>query len=570
MKLTKYLIITCLLSIISINSVKAQYANTLYFMDGIAERNNMNPALTPDCNFYFDFIFLPNLYYNFGNDNFVINDFIYNQNGKATTFLNSQESIDKFYNHLKPATTLNFNMHLNILSFGFQVKKHYFTFDMGLQSDLSAHLPREMFKLLLYGTPDPDGVNTFDFSKLGVNATLYSNVNLGYMYRINKKITVGTKVKFLMGYANINTSIKKLDLNASREEWALETNGQVTASLPITFNTNNDGSIDFGSLALNDTQDLINLLMRPAGIGFAVDLGVKYEPIKHLVLSASITDLGFINWSRNTFSGSMQGHHTINQIIDYTVGDTLSISEDIIELGDEILGTIRTDGQGQHYRTNLRGNFFVAAEYGILKNRISFGIMNRLSFKDNIIQDEAIVALNLRPLNRLKATASYSLVNGRSGNIGVGLNLSLGMMNMYLIADYIPLSYINLESKDLDPIISIIPIPNKSQMFNIQMGWAWNIGRHFKDLDHDGVKRKKDKCPDTDMDLIRKQCPGLKKKELINKEGCYLDDDNDGIHNCLDLCPDTPIGIEVNATGCPLDTIIAYPNLPSDTPTENQ
>ena len=80
----------------------------------------------------------------------------------------------------------------------------------------------------------------------------------------------------------------------------------------------------------------------------------------------------------------------------------------------------------------------------------------------------------------------------------------------------------------------------------------------------------KDKCPDSDMDLLRKQCPGLKKKELINKDGCYFDDDNDGVHNCIDQCPDTPAGVEVNSVGCPVDTItVSYTNQPSDTPIEN-
>lgn len=551
MKSVKYFLILCLLFIIPINSLKAQYTNTLYFMDEVAERNNLNPALTPNCNFYFDFIVLPNLYLNVGNNNFTLKDLIYNQNGKATTFLSSPEAIDKFYNKLYRESTINANFRLNILSFGFQARKNYFTFDMGLQSDVSAHIPRDIFKLALYGTPDAEGVNTFDFSHLGVNATLYSNISLGYMYRINKKITVGAKVKFLMGYANVNTSINKLNLNTSRKEWSMETDGRVTASLPITFNTNEDGSIDFESLALADPSDLITMLYKPAGLGFAADLGIKYEPIKHLVLSASVTDLGFIDWSKNTFVGSMQGSHIVDNIIDYTVGDSLTLSEKVLGIGNEVLETIHVDEKGEPYRTNLRGNFFLAAEYGVFNNKISVGIMNRLSFKDNIMQDEATVALNLRPANWFKVTASYSLTNGRGGNMGLGLNLRLGMFNMYLIADYIPLTYTKLESQNLDPMISKIPIPNKSQTFNLQLGWSWNIGRHVNDSDHDGVKRKKDECPNTDMDFIRKKCKGASNEELITKDGCYKDQDQDGVHDCYDECPYTPFGTPVNENGCP-------------------
>ena len=563
MKRTKYLIIICLLAITPINSIKAQYANTLYFMNEIAERNNMNPAFTPSCNFYLDFIFLPNAYFSFGNDNFIMRDFIYNQNGKTQTFLSSKESLELFFKNLQPTTTINFNYNLNILSFGFQVKKSYFTFDLGLNMDVATYLPSDLLKFALYGTPDPNGINTFNLSQLGIDASLYSNAAIGYMYKINKQLTIGAKAKLLMGYANINTSINKLNLNASRQEWSLETDGTINASLPIRFNTLENGNIDFGSIQMNSANELLELLYNPAGIGAAIDLGIKYEPVKNLVFSASVTDLGMIYWSRNSFSASMQGSHSIDELIDYTLGDTLStdaIVDKFTGLGNEILNSMHTDGENKPYKSMLRGNFFLGAEYGILKNRISLGVVNRLKFKDTHLQDEVTVALNLRPIHWFNATVSHSFINGRLGTLGLGLNVKAGIMNMYIIADYIPTSYAQIPLGDNaltfndKTILSNVFIPNRTQMCNVQMGWTWNIGQHAKDTDQDGVKGRKDKCPETDMDFLRKQCPGLKKKQYVDKQGCDLDDDKDGVHNCMDLCPDTPEDTPVDQNGCPLES----------------
>ena len=563
MKRTKYLIIICLLAITPINSIKAQYANTLYFMTEIAERNNMNPAFTPSCNFYLDFIFLPNAYFSFGNDNFIMRDFIYNQNGKTQTFLSSKESLELFFKNLQPTTTMNFNYNLNILSFGFQVKKSYFTFDLGLNMDVATYLPSDLLKFALYGTPDPNGINTFNLSQLGIDASLYSNAAIGYMYKINKQLTIGAKAKLLMGYANINTSINKLNLNASRQEWSLETDGTINASLPIRFNTLENGNIDFGSIQMNSANELLELLYNPAGIGAAIDLGIKYEPVKNLVISASVTDLGMIYWSRNSFSASMQGSHSIDELIDYTLGDTLStdaIVDKFTGLGNEILNSMHTDGENKPYKSMLRGNFFLGAEYGILKNRISLGVVNRLKFKDTHLQDEVTVALNLRPIHWFNATVSHSFINGRLGTLGLGLNVKAGIMNMYIIADYIPTSYAQIPLGDNaltfndKTILSNVFIPNRTQMCNVQMGWTWNIGQHAKDPDQDGVKGRKDKCPETDMDFLRKQCPGLKKKQYVDKQGCDLDDDKDGVHNCMDLCPNTPEDTPVDQNGCPLES----------------
>jgi hypothetical protein len=420
---------------------------------------------------------------NFGNNNFIFNDFLYKNNGETSLFFSSQQNIDNFYNSLNPSTEIKFNFGLNILSFGFKVKKHYFTFDMGLNAETYTYIPRDIFKLALYGAQDPHSVNKFDFSTLGIDASLYSKVGLGYMYQINNKWKIGVKAKFLMGYANISTQINKLELGISRQSWTLETDGAIKASLPLLVNTNEDGSLDPSSLNILGTNELISLLYNPAGIGGAIDLGFTYNPIKNLTISASITDLGFIYWRRNTLSGSMKGSHEITELIDYTVGDSLNtenITDMFTQLSEDIVGSIKTNTAEHAYKTMINANFYAGVEYGILKNRISFGAVNRLTFNNKRFTDEVTLALNLRPLNWLKATVDYSFINGRWGNLGLGLNLRAGIFNMYLLADYIPLNFARLNLGEMENGQDLkIHIPNRTQCFNFQIGWTWNIG-NFK------------------------------------------------------------------------------------------
>lgn len=549
---------------------KAQNTNTLYFMDNVAERININPAFMPNCNFYLDFIFLPNLYLNAGTNSLTLNDLLYMQDGKPVTVFSSQENINKIYNTLSPTTNINFNLGLNILSFGFRVKKNYFSFDIGINADANIYLPKDIFKLAFYGTPDANGINTFNLSSLGIESTLYSKIGFGYMNQINKHWQIGLKAKFLMGYANIDTRINSLQLDASRHAWHLKTDGNIHATLPLHFNRNEDGSMDLSSASLYNTNDLISLLYKPAGYGGAIDFGLTYQPIKNLTISTSITDLGFIYWTRNAVSGQMHGEHEIDGIIDYTIGDSISIGDQINntfnQLGEDIIGTIKTNDYNNAYMTMLKANFYTGIEYGILKNRISFGAVNRLTFNNRRLQDEVTLAINFRPVNWLKATFDYSFLNGRWGNLGLGLNLRVGIFNMYLLADYIPISFTRLHTESMK-----IPIPNKTQCFNLQIGWTWNIGNYSKDPDRDGIKGRRDHCPNTDIDFLRSKCPDIKKrKHFVDKHGCDLDDDKDGIHNCYDQCPETPLGVEVDSVGCPFDTdkdgIYDYQDHCPDTP----
>ena len=103
-------------------------------------------------------------------------------------------------------------------------------------------------------------------------------------------------------------------------------------------------------------------------------------------------------------------------------------------------------------------------------------------------------------------------------------------------------------------------------------------GQHFAgivisfggvDSDKDGVKDKKDLCPNTPLGVFvdkngcpldsdadgvpdyLDECPTVPGSKLFN--GCP-DSDGDGVPDHKDQCPDTPEGVKVNRRGCPIDT----------------
>ncbi len=525
-------------------------------MEEIAERNNLNPAFMPNCKFYFDFVVMPNFYLKAGTNSFTLNSMIYNKNGQTQSFLSSPEALDRFYRSIRPTTSAGVEFGLNLLSFGFQVKeKHYVTFDLGLHADVNAYLPKDLFRLVLYGTPDADGVNSFNFRSLGVDMMLYSSVAVGYMNKINDQWTVGGKAKFLMGYASMATSINDMGLDASRDNWTLTTKGRINASLPIMFSTDANGYLDPSTIGFDSPESMLSLLYLPAGMGAAIDLGVTYKPIKHLTVSAAITDLGFIHWNKNSILGTMDGSYTVDEVIDFTPSEDGSVSAELngelADLGNEILGNMKMS-EGKAYNQMLRANFIIGAEYGILRNKISFGALSRTRFNNTHVSEEVTIAANFRPADWFKTSLSYSFVDGRWGTIGIGLNLRTGMFNTYIIADYLPITWANVNSTKYG--INNIPLPTRLQQFNIQAGWSWNIGRFSSDKDNDGVYNRKDRCKETNIKYLQSLCPGLKKKELVDKHGCTLDQDQDGIPDCFDRCPDTPTGVETDSVGCPVDT----------------
>ncbi len=524
----------------------AAETNTYYFMDEVPMRSSMNPAFMPNTQFYLDFIIMPSFSLEAGNNALAFKDIIYKKDGNFVTPLHASDGVDKLYKRFKRANVVDMNFNMNILEFGFRFReKNYLTFGLDLNLSSNVVLPRDMFNLALYGTPSEFGVNSFNFKRFGLDMELYSEFGVGYMRRINEQWTVGGKVSLLMGYAGAKTKVRTFKLDASRDSWDVTADADAYLSAPLTFGQKEDGTIDFGSAELK--SNYLELLYKPAGHGASFDVGFTYEPIKHLVVSAAITDLGFIYWHRNVVSGHADGVYSFTGI-EYEPGDSV----DFAKMGDDALDALHFKSEEKGgFAQMIHGNFNAAVEYGILKNKISFGLLSHMRFNAQYVSEEVTLAANFRPLDWLKAYLSYSFVNSRGNNLGLGLSLRAGPINMFLAMDYIPLYWAKTQF-EVDG--SKYPIPYGTQRFNVQMGMNLSIGRDSGDKDRDGVKNIDDQCPGTPIKQLRKLCPDVKRKNFVDSVGCLLDEDQDGVPDCYDQCPGTPFGWPVDSVGCPFDS----------------
>ena len=72
-----------------------------------------------------------------------------------------------------------------------------------------------------------------------------------------------------------------------------------------------------------------------------------------------------------------------------------------------------------------------------------------------------------------------------------------------------------------------------------------------------GVKVDANGCPlDSDADGVPDyldNCSNTPARVQVDEKGCPLDSDNDGVPDYLDKCPGTPDYVKVDLNGCPLD-----------------
>ncbi|MDR3652667.1 MAG: DUF5723 family protein [Paludibacter sp.] len=565
--INKIILVLCLG--FSTYSAKSQQVNTMYFMENVPERNFLNPAFQPLSNFYLGFPVLGYTQFSLGNNSLTLKDFAYKDaNGNPIWFMNPNGNKDKFYNALNPSTLIQTNLQINLLDFGFRTGKAYWSFSLVEKAEGQAGIPKDLMKLLLYGTPNMDK-NSYDFTSIGADMTLYTEVGLGYSRKVNDKLTVGGKLKLLLGTANVTASATTLKLNAGIDQWNLVGNGSVNYSSPVDLNGNSFDT--FNPIKPNSAKDWL----KPSGTGGGIDLGATYKVTNNLTVSAAVTDLGFIRWSKNLKKMGYNVNYNFTGLNGLNVNNT----KDFKQLTDSVVTTLKNAVKDSvtnnaAYTSYTSPKINIGAEYAFFDNKLSVGLLSRTLIHNSVPYEEVTASINGRPIDWFDMSLSYSVFNGRMSNIGAGLGLRTGFLHWFLSADYIPLSSAKVSFSN-NSTTSSYSVPYNTKGMNFAFGVNFVFGNR-KDADRDGVIDRKDKCPNTPLGVKvdKKGCPvdadgdGVpdyldkcpntppEAYKLIDQNGCPIDTDGDGVPDYLDKCPDTPkaaFGL-VDSKGCPLDT----------------
>lgn len=453
-------------------AAQAQYLRSSYFMEGTSARLQLNPGLQPTKG-YFNMPIIGSFNMSASSNVLGTSDIIDVLDAGDDLFSN-----DKLFDRLKTDNRLNVNLNTDILSFGWYKGKGFWSVNVGLRADFGAALAKDMFSMMRtmngFALEDVAGTNqSYSLSNQTLNMKAYAEIGLGYSRRITEKLTVGGRVKVLLGLARAEMNINQFDLNLdvpnpqyanyadyesrgelSPSDWYgshydYSANGNVITTLKgggMTFD--NDGMIDNFDLDAGD--------LGIAGSGFGIDLGASYKVWDNLTVSASILDLGFLKWKESettvaTVSG--EAHETIDasNYDRYIGGDFLSFERFDFEEGSP--EKVKT-------KTRLYSTLLLAGEYGLLNNKLSVGAMYTARFAEPKTLNELTFLATFRPKNWLNAAISYSPIQASGKSIGLAVKLG----PLFVGTDYM---FFGGNSKSVNGFLGIsFPLGGKPKPFS--------------------------------------------------------------------------------------------------------
>lgn len=426
MKRLKYIIL--LLCTVFATSSMAQTAKSAYFLDGTFHNFKLNPAMKAERGFLS--LGIGNMTMA-ANSNVGISDFLYPQGDKLTTFMSGTVDQDEFLGRLPQSIRFGLNFDETLMAVGFRMFGGYTSFSLSMHSSTSMALPKGFFEFAKKGLQE----NNYNFSGINLNTINYAAATLGYSHEVYKGLRIGVNLKYLMGLAYADATIDKFNIELSEERWRVEAHARAQAAIL------SEVYFDSGEKTLE------NIKMgpfAPAASGIAVDLGIVYdlkEFVPGLTLSASVLDLGKINWQY-----MMAIENNENTPIEWTglTDANLNDIDGAIDAELERLGEAAEQMMQfqvydiQRAKTKLGATMYLGAEYNMpFYKPLSVAMLYGKKFSPYVYSgwDEMRGYINISPLKWLEASANIGHTTfGTSW--GWMFNFHPGLTSFFIGSDY--------------------------------------------------------------------------------------------------------------------------------------
>ena len=423
------------LILITIYSISFAQDNALTFLKGVPQSTQINPAFRPVKGSYIALPGIGSIKVNGQNSGFSWSDIITQGSGSRADSLII--NLDNLANEMQENNHLVSEASVQILGFGFLSDQSYISFDINYRFKAKINYPSSLLDLR-FGNWDYENDRPINHSmaNMYVNGMNYTEFALGYNRYIGERLTVGMRLKYLFGVANVES--EKFDLVIETFDYGnMKVHSDVAfqTSLPVKVEYDEEGyvssisydeNIDRGDLFTNKNQ------------GWGFDLGLTYQITNKIMLGAAINDLGFINWKTRTTRFYSKGSFEFEglDISDELSGEESNQDDYWDMLAEEFENSFKISEEEISYRTGLMGSFNVTAEYK-LKHWINFGAISKHYIVDGTWIPETTLAAGLNPGKGLSTVFTYSMMKNAPANFGAGIMLKGGPLQFYAITDHL-------------------------------------------------------------------------------------------------------------------------------------
>lgn len=430
----------------------AQELRSSYFMQTSNFRHQLNPALL-------DSTYVAALFSNVNvgtTGNLGLKNFVYKLDGNPkydlTTFMSPTVSAGEFLGDLDDKNRLDLYVNYNLFSLAFKAFKGVNVLEVNLRSNTNVSLPYELFEFM----KTTGAKEHYELHDIGLRSQSYVELAFGHSHRLTDRLTVGAKAKVLLGAAYADFSVDRLDLTMNGDHWIIDGDARLKAAILESTLDYKEGAVSGGDRPGRKRVDGIDdVSFGLPGFGLAFDLGATYRLMDNLTLSASVTDLGFISWSK-VQNASSQGRWQFDGFENIYAGSNNTgdnkLGDQFEAIGDDLenIFSVYDDGEGSASQA-LAATINIGAEYTLPVYRpLRFGFLYTSRIHGLYSYHQAMLSANVRPVKWVEATLQTA-VTSTGMTFGGALSFKAPHFNFYVAAD----RFFGKTSKEFIPLNSL-------------------------------------------------------------------------------------------------------------------
>lgn len=282
--------------------INAQNSEVLYDFNNLPQTLLLNPGAEVFNKSHIGFPFLSNVKINAGFTGFSTYD-IFADNG-----ININSKIKKAINKYGKSEFITANQQVSLLNGGLRLKNNdYLSFGIYEEFDALLKIPRDVVDLFYDGNSEIG--RHYSIKNLNGRAELLGVFHIGISKKLNKKWQVGGRFKIYSSAVNIHSS-------GNNGAMFLEngTNNIYRQNLQnINFLMQSSG-VFYDDSSVVTASYLTKKLLLGGNLGIGFDAGFTYHPQKHITITGSILDAGFITYKKNVESYRLRGSYQIEGI----------------------------------------------------------------------------------------------------------------------------------------------------------------------------------------------------------------------------------------------------------------
>lgn len=477
-------LIIILLGVIAYTA-QAQNSQVMYYMN-LPQNHLLNPALRPSNSVYIGLPALSGINVNL-NNNFVnfTDVFMKSPSGDSViTIFHPDYDISEFVAKIKDQNSIEPQALVQLFGLGFKAGKDLYIFlDINERVEGNFVLPGDLLRLGFEGNEQFAGAK-IDLSTLRGDLKYYREAGLGFSKNITDKFRFGIKGKLLSGVAAASIDNNSLGITVNDDfTHTFDADLIVNLSAPVEVHVSSQNQVD--SISFDDSEfessgQIIEYLLKTGNTGFGLDIGAEYIFSDKLRISASVTDIGYINWKRDLTN--LKAKSTF----DFSGIDMLEVYNGTMtfdSLGQELLDSLKNS----FYITETRNSFKTYLPFGVafggsynLTKSLSLGVLSYTRIIGKQVREALTLSANVNFGNALSTSFAYTVANHRYDNLGLGLAFRLSCFQFYMLADRIPVPWNKIIVDDTN-----IPLPVSWNTVHARLGMNLAFGNR--------VEKKNDK-----------------------------------------------------------------------------